>query len=406
MCDCAGSLTRNQIFERSTFKNEIGAAITITPNGSRILDSWGIDDVRAKVVEAKNLRMVHAHTLETAFVEDLANVPKKFGAKLNFYHRKDLHNTLKEMVQSAEDGQLETAATIRLGQGVVDIDCDAGIIVLADGTRVQKDLIIVADGIKSRFISKITGQEEPTKETGWSAYRCLVPVSSILSDPATRPIFENQPAGYWTPFYLPEAFYMVAYPCQDGKTLNIALRHMTRLKDQHKEDWNSAATHEDVLETLKNYHPVMSQIIKKAPEINIYKLVRREPLSRYSRGRVVIIGDAAHTILPTHAQGAVLAVEEAAALELLFNGVTDPTEVKPRLELFSKLLKKHIHIIQNLSDTIPGTRDEYRQRAEQLCGDELFSHEAMNFTAPVQEFFYSYDIRKEVSTGMKEAGIS
>ncbi|KAK9781957.1 hypothetical protein SCAR479_01828 [Seiridium cardinale] len=393
-----------QIFERSTFKNEVGAALTITPNGSRILDSWGFDDVKAGIVEAQSLRMVHAHTLESAFVEDLTGIPKRFGAKMGFYHRVDLHSTLKELAQSEEVGRLGKPAVIRLGDAVVDIDCDAGVITLGSGTKVTKDLIIIADGIRSNFVSKITGQDDTLKEMGWSAYRCLIPMSAILSDPLTRPIFEDQPPGYWTPFYLPDAFYMVAYACRNNSTLNIALRHTTQPKDRDKEDWDSAATHDDVLEVLKGYHPLMSKIIEKAPEVKIYKLVRREPLSTYSRGRAVIVGDAAHTVMPTHAQGANLAVEEAAALELLFGGVVDLAEVAPRLELFSKLLKNHIHVTQYLSDTIPGTKDEYRQKAEEICGKHLFSHEAMNFTRPVQDFFYSYDVRKVVTEGMKQAG--
>lgn len=358
------------------------------------------------MVEAKSLRMVHAHTLETAFVEDLADVHARFGASMGFYHRVDLHNTLKDIAQSEESDPVGPPALIKLGSAVVDIDCEAGRIVLADGTEITKDLVVVADGIRSRFISKFTGREESVKEMRWSAYRCLIPMSSIMSDPRTRLIFENQPAGYWTPFYLPKAFYMVAYPCRDNSMLNIALRHETRPGDRDKEDWNSAATQEDVLEALQGYHPLMGEIIKKAPEIKVYKLVRREPLLRYSRGKAVIIGDAAHTVMPTHAQGAVLAVEEAGALELLFSGVADGVEVGPRLELYNELLARHIHVVQHLSDTIPGTRDRYRRKAEELCGRELFSHESMNFTAPVQDFFYSYDVREEVRKGMKDAGIA
>ncbi|KAI0128942.1 hypothetical protein BJ170DRAFT_701641 [Xylariales sp. AK1849] len=393
-----------EIFERSAFKNEIGAAITVTPNGSRILDSWGFDDAKAGVVEGKTLRMVNAHTLETAFTVDLKDVPKQFGAKMGFYHRVDLHSSLKEMAES-RSGQLGEPVVIKLGNGVVDLDCDTGMITLEDGTQMTKDFVVIADGIKSGFISKITGKEEPIMDMGWSAYRCLIPMEDILKDEKTRPIFENQPAGYWTPFHLPKAFYMVAYPCRDNTTLNVALRHTTQPQDHDKDDWNSPATHEDVLALLKDYSPLLGDIVKKAPEIKIYKLLRRAPFDRYARGRAVIIGDAAHTLLPTHAQGAVLAIEEAAALEVLFKEVADTNQVGSRLKLYSNLLKKHIHVNQYLGDTIPGTRDEYRQKAEELYGQSLFDHEAMNFTAPVQQFFYSYNVRDEVRKGMKEAGI-
>ncbi|KAH8673570.1 hypothetical protein BX600DRAFT_494978 [Xylariales sp. PMI_506] len=393
-----------EVFERSLFKNEVGAALTITPNGSRILDAWGFDHVKAGGVEAKNLRLVHAHTLEPAFVEDLEDVPGQFGAEMRFYHRVDLHNTLKEMAESESSG-FGLPVAIRLGECVADVDCDGGVIILQDGTLVAKDLVVIADGVKSRFISRITGKDEPTIEMGWSAYRCLVPMEDILNDEQTRPIFADQMAGYWTPFYLPKAFYMVAYPCRGNTTLNIALRHTTQIKDRRRpQGWNLPATHEDVLQLLKEYSPVMSEIIKKAPEVRVHKLLRREPLERYTRGRAVIIGDAAHTIQPTHAQGAVLAIEEAAALELLF-GACDSRHVSERLALYSRLLKKHIHVNQHLSDTIPGLRDEYRLKAEELYGEGLYDYRSPGFTAPVQKFFYSYDVRKEVKLGMVEAGL-
>lgn len=416
-----------------------------------MLDSWGLDDVNAGAVEAKTLRMVDAHTLEPAFFDDLAGVRREFGAQMAFYHRVDLHNGLKDLATTTQDREggggsgssnsnsselLSSGppAVIRLGQAVVDIDCEAGVLVLADGTRVTKDLLVVADGIKSRFISKITGEPDAIKDLGrWSAYRCLVPMDAILADPETRPYFADQAPGYWTPFYLPAAFYMVAYACRDNRLLNIAIRHQTRSsygdtnsntnnKDDHS-TWNATATHADVLEVLEGYHPVMRAVVLKAPDVKVYKLVRREPLPRYWRGRAVLIGDAAHTILPTHAQGAVLAIEEAAALELLFSssafggdggggqqedeeegGHVVVDDVKARLELFEDVLKQRIHAVQFLSDSIPGTRDEARLRAEEICGDDLFGHEAMNFTEPVRQFFYSYDVRKEVTRRMQEAG--
>ncbi|ORY69705.1 uncharacterized protein BCR38DRAFT_480877 [Pseudomassariella vexata] len=393
-----------EIFERSTFTNEVGAALTITPNGSRILDSWGFDAVKAGIVEAVNMRIVHAHSLENASVEDFSTLQREFGATMGFYHRVDLHSRLREMAESS-DAQPGEAVAINLGNGVVDVDCATGVLALADGTEVTKDLVVIADGIKSNFVSKVTGKEEPARDMGWSAYRCLIPMEDIMNDEHTRAIFENQPPGYWAPFYIPKAFYLVSYPCRDNKTLNIVLRHTTQPQDNGKVDWHTPATHDDVLALMKDYHPSLSHVIKKAPDIKMYKLLRREPLETYSRGRAVLLGDAAHTVLPIHAQGAVMAIEEAAALELLFKGVTDPNLVASRLELYGKVLKKHIHVNQYLGDTVPGFHDHYRQKAEEVWGDGLFPYTAYNFTAPVRQFFYSYDVRHEITKGMEEAGL-
>ena len=83
------------------------------------------------------------------------DVEEKYGAKWNFYHRVDVHRSLKEMAEDPEaPGK---PATIRLGSQVVDIDCDAGIITLIDGTKHQKDLIVVADGQHVRSIGNCFG---------------------------------------------------------------------------------------------------------------------------------------------------------------------------------------------------------------------------------------------------------
>ncbi|KAF5534568.1 6-hydroxynicotinate 3-monooxygenase, partial [Fusarium phyllophilum] len=120
-----------------------------------------------------------------------------------------------------------------------------------------------------------------------------------------------------------------------------------------------------------------------------------EPLEMYTRGRAVIIGDAAHPIQPTHAQGAVLAIEEAAALESLFKDIHHPESVADRLGLYNDFLKRRIHVTQLLSDAQPGLSSILRQRAEDVWGDGIFPPEAMNFTKPIQDFFYAWDVIEE-----------
>lgn len=105
------------------------------------------------------------------------------------------------------------------------------------------------------------------------------------------------------------------------------------------------------------------------------------------------------------AQGANLAIEEAAALELLFKGVETPELVDSRLALYEKILKKHVHIVQLLSDSFPTKRDTFRIQAEELWGPGLPPVEAAGFSPPFQRFFYGYDVRAEVKKAMGENGL-
>ena len=104
-------------------------------------------------------------------------------------------------------------------------------------------------------------------------------------------------------------------------------------------------------------------------------------------------------------QGATLAIEEAAALELLLTSVETVEPVSSRLALYEKTLKKHLHIVQLLSDSFPTKRDTFRIQAEELWGPGLPPVEAAGFSPPYQKFFYGYDVRAEVKKAMGEKGL-
>jgi hypothetical protein len=79
----------------------------------------------------------------------------------------------------------------------------------------------------------------------------------------------------------------------------------------------------------------------------------------------------------------------------LFTGIDNPDKVAQRLGLYNKILKRHIHATQLLSDAQPGLEDALRQRAEDVWGEGVFPASAMNFTKPVRDFFYGWDVMSE-----------
>lgn len=137
-----------EVFEKSQFKNEIGAAISITPNGNNVLDSWGFDYGKARSTAKVVNRRVKSDTLEHVAYHDFSHIPKTFGHAFNAFHRIDLHGTLRELAQSAQSTSLPGPVKFRLGTDVLDVDCESGILTLKDETKVKKDLIVIADGIK------------------------------------------------------------------------------------------------------------------------------------------------------------------------------------------------------------------------------------------------------------------
>ena len=134
------------IFEKSSFKHEIGAAISLTPNANLILDTWGFDAKSYGETDKLQVRNVDPATLERTGRNDFAEVRKTFGHNFNAFHRVDLHKGLMDLAMSPD--QPGKVPNLHLGNEIVDIDCQTGLIKVKDGTGVRKDLIVVADGWK------------------------------------------------------------------------------------------------------------------------------------------------------------------------------------------------------------------------------------------------------------------
>ncbi|KAL2401453.1 hypothetical protein ABEF93_006245 [Exophiala dermatitidis] len=401
-----------EVFERSQFKNENGAAVSLTPNGGRILEDWGFDAVKAGGIENKQARRPKGDTLEPmAPTIDFGNVEQLYGNKWHFYHRVDMHRHLREMAVAA-------GATIRLGKQVMDVDPESGMIDLRDGSQVQKDLVVVADGQHDRINAKITGKQVPMQRSGQTAYRCLIPMKDILADEETRPLFENQPPGFWAPALPAKGVMVVSYPCRNNEVLNVVAvhrrlgQHATSEDDVFIDDWNFPATHDDLEKVLDGFHPSVKKLLLKSPEVKVYTQMKREPLSKMTKGKAVLIGDACHPMLLTHAQGVSSSIEDAAALEVFLADVpgSDSVESAPserllrRLEQFEKFRLPRVCATQIMTDpVVPGPQaaaNYAKQEAEirKHYSGPLPPIGSMPHSPPICQFFFGYDVRKEATT--------
>ncbi|KAK5397951.1 hypothetical protein LTR07_003262 [Exophiala xenobiotica] len=404
-----------EVFERSQFRNENGAAVSIPPNGGRILQYWGFDAVKAGGIENIQARRPKGDTLEPmAPTLSFANVEQQFGNKWYFYHRVDMHRHLREMAEAA-------GSTIRLGAQVTDVDPETGIISLKDGSHVQKDLVIVADGQHDRLNVKITGKEVPMKRSGQTAYRCLIPMADILADEETAPLFENQAPGFWAPALPAKGVMAVTYPCRNNEILNVLAVHrklgqhatVTEQDDAVIEDWNFPATHDDLERVLDGFHPSVKKVFLKSPEVKVYTQMKREPLCKMTKGKAVLIGDACHPMLLTHAQGVSSSIEDAAALEIFLadvqvqgHGDADASEklnlkLQQRLEQFEKFRLPRVSATQILTDpVVPGPQAAAKYAAQEAEIRKYYAGPlpptgAMPHSPPICQFFFGYDVRKK-----------
>ncbi|KIW19271.1 hypothetical protein PV08_03565 [Exophiala spinifera] len=399
-----------EVFERSQFKNENGAAVSITPNGGRILQRWGFDSVKAGGIEnVQQVRRPKGDTLEAmAPTLSFANVEQQYGNKWYFYHRVDMHRQLREMAEAA-------GSIIRLGAQVMDVDPETGVIQLKDGSQIQKDLVIVADGQHDRINAKITGKEVPMKRSGQTAYRCLIPMQDILSDPETKDFFEGQAPGFWAPALPAKGVMAVTYPCRNNEILNVLAvhrklgQHATSEEDIVIDDWNFPATHEDLERVLDGFHPSVKKMFLKSPEVKVYTQMKREPLSKMTKGKALLIGDACHPMLLTHAQGVSSSIEDAAALELFLADVPTSGDVSAapsaklleRLDQYEKFRLPRVSATQILTNPIVPGPQAAAKHAEQEAeirkyySGPLPATGAMPHSPPICQFFFNYDVQKE-----------
>ncbi|KAF1995474.1 FAD/NAD(P)-binding domain-containing protein, partial [Amniculicola lignicola CBS 123094] len=348
------------IFEKSCFKNEIGAAITLTPNANRILERWNFDFEKARPVDFMQYRYLHSETLEVCGREDLSGVQERYGSRMCAYHRVDLHEGLRVLAEG------EWGVGIRLGCAAVGVDADKGEVEFINGEKVKKDMWIMADGCHTPFLPQILKESIPTTHIGKSVYRWLSPLSLIRTNPQCAQIWDpSLPSGFVTFFNPRTAIMMVTYPCRNSTLLNCALFHTTRPEESNAEGWHSNSTHDHVLRELDGASAAVKHLVLQAEQIKVYKVTQRRPSTKCYGGNVLCIGDTVHYMLPSHAQGGAMAVEDAGALEILFDPKTythSPAALSKRLSTFEKLRLPRTATTQIMSSLNPNLTMEGLER--------------------------------------------
>lgn len=390
-----------EVYEQSRFRDETGAGIITGPNGSRILRQWGFDFEGAGALDYNQTRRLKADTLEVDSEEYFTDIKQKYGDRWLLFHRADLHSGLKAIAQGRD------LCNITLGEKVVDVDIEKGSIVLSNGASVQKDLVIIADGAHSELIAKVIGHECPVTKSPMSMYRFLQPMKDILQNQKAGAFFRDRPSGvavfYKTAVGRP-GLLLNTYPVRNGELLYSALVHPTKPKEKGLKGWDSPADAQDVIADAQGFHPDVQAICKDATDVKVYTQMWRDPLERLARGRAVLVGDAGHLMLPTHGQGAAMAIEDAMALEVLFEGVTSEGEVASRLKTFQALRHPRVSAVQTMSNKMMGPPDKMASEVRRYWTGPIPGPGAKTFSQEYNDFFFQYDIEKEAKALMNGSG--
>ena len=288
----------SHVLEQAPAFGEIGAGIQLGPNAFRMFDRLGVAEAISRdAVFVDRLVMMDALTEEAVAAGDLGPAfRKRFGAPYAVTHRADFHRTLLEACETSGSVTLETSAR------VVEVEDLGGRVRarLADGGRRGGAFLVGADGLWSRVRAHVLG-DGPPDVSGHIAYRAVLPMEE-----APEAVRWNAAALWAGP-----RNHLVHYPLRRSTLFNIvAVFH----SDRYVEGWDSEGDPEELMARFAGIAARPMALLEKIETWRMWVLCDREPVADWSRGRICLLGDAAHPMLQYLAQGACMAVEDAVAL--------------------------------------------------------------------------------------------
>ena len=286
-----------QLYEQTDELREVGAAVALSANATRFYERMGLraafDAVCAEIPaliyrDGRSGEVIGQHRGEPSYRQ-------QFGGSYWGVHRADLQAVLSNAVG------LER---INLSHRLTDLvqHPDRVSLSFANGRHIDADLVIGADGARSITRRWMLGYDDALY-SGCSGFRGVVPAGRMdrLPDP--------EALQYW----IGPQGHLLHYPIGDEGDQNFLLveRHPSPWPSR---DWVTPASEGEQLRLFKDWHPAVVQMITAVPISQRWGLFHRPPLGRWSKGRVTLIGDAAHALVPHHGQGANQSIEDAVVL--------------------------------------------------------------------------------------------
>ena len=405
-----------KVFERSPTSSAFGAGVVLGHNATAVLTALGLDYSLANMnFASKDIKMFNGVNLDFIASAPMDSPEYEIvpGRKQYFAHRVDLQQELVR-VATVDEGPGKPVEIV-YNSSVISYDPEGGSITLEDGTVHMADLVVAADGVYSTAPSVVLGQEVSSTFTGTSIVRFMLPTSNIKSDPETTPLVKDlmESAFYIGPDRLR---YILRYPVRDGTLQNFGLYSINRnVSDIDDHVHRFQCTQDSLRQELEGFHPSILAVVPMTTEVlPVWKLVERPPMPTWHRGRLVVLGDAAHAMLPNQGQGAGMAVEDSGALSVCFSKMPDagktPSEamIAKRLALFENIRMRRASVIQLLS-SVPYFEDGLEIMKSRLL--EYLPREQLPKTGSpidVRPFLFRYDVmdesKKALHEHLREAG--
>ena len=297
-----------ELYERNAVFGEAGAGIQISPNGVKVLRRLGLERaIDAVAFRPESLEMRLGRSGARIFSIPMRDEAiRRYGAPYYHIHRIDLIKALTDALRA------RTPSSIHLNKEIESCGERDGRATLkfTDGSVTEGDVLIGADGIHSRVRAHLLGQM-PARFTGNTAWRVVVPAANLPKDlvPPTACVWVG-PGRHAVTYYL-----------RRGELVNFV--GVVERSDWQSESWTERGDKAELIADYKGWAEPVTRIIEQATDCYRWALFDRDPLPRWSQGRITLIGDAGHPMLPFLAQGAVMSIEDAWVLSRHLKETTD-----------------------------------------------------------------------------------
>jgi salicylate hydroxylase len=353
------------VYEQAPAIGEVGAGVLIGPNGVRLLQRLGLADALAEaggwVGEGSSYYRRDGVLVAPVATTDSAGWPFMYGM-----HRADMVDMLSGLLPPDR---------VRTGHRAVsfDQDADRALVTFDNGAVAEADLVIAADGIHSTLRGFVTEQATPVF-SGSVAFRGILDTARV---PWWRPkVFQ---------LWMGEGKHVIVFPVRAGRQLNFVC--FIPAEAAMRESWSAPGDPDALRSAFDGFAEPVTELLKQVDSCFWWGLYDREPLENWTSGRLALLGDAAHPMLPHLGQGANQSIEDSFALARVLREA-GPADVPAALRRYAQVRRKRTDVLQDGSRRSGERYDQVNRTAEDRDRE-------LRETRKLRMWIYDYDVEAD-----------
>ena len=364
------------VFEQAAVLGEVGAGVFIYPNALRQFERMGLKEPLA-AVGAKVGAGSEYYRMDGSVVGQILTANSSGWNGLYGMHRADLLGVLANAIPSS---------AIRTGHRCVGFDQNDRVAQLrfANGEIIETDVVVAADGIQSTLQKYVVAPSVP-EYSGSRAYRGLIASEKL-------PGWRKEAHQVW----MGDGKHFMVFPVRSGRLLNYV--GFVPTEDQTIESWSAIGDRDELAASFAGWDPRVVGLLEKVETCFWWGLYDRTPLASWTKGRIALLGDAAHAMLPHVGQGANQAIEDGVALAVFLEG-QDSSDVAEALRRYESFRRERTGIVQAEARR-NGLRYDSRYPSLEQRDREIAN------AAVFRKWLYDYDVERAALAYLDESRTS